>query len=155
LERGQDQAGTIRGATPNEIPSILALERSATGVARWSERAYRDALGPGAPERVVLVYEVEGVIKGFLIARFSAYECEIENIVVLAECRRFGIGLRLITNLISVCRDRRLQGILLEVRESNSGARSLYSRCGFAESGRRKLYYSDPAEDAVLYSLAL
>lgn len=155
MKTGQTPVGTIRNAVANDISSILAIERSATEVAHWSERAYRDALNSGSAERAALVYEVEGVVKGFLVARFSAYECELENIVVVAESRRSGFAFRLMTDLASLCRQRRLQQILLEVRESNSGARSFYSRFGFTESGRRKLYYNDPREDAVLYTLAL
>jgi ribosomal-protein-alanine N-acetyltransferase len=41
------------------------------------------------------------------------------------------------------------------VRESNQAARALYIQLGFEESGRRKLYYANPQEDAVLYRLVL
>jgi len=43
--------------------------------------------------------------------------------------------------------------ILLEVRESNLPARRLYEKHGFREVGRRRVYYQDPADDAVLYAL--
>ena len=43
--------------------------------------------------------------------------------------------------------------ILLEVRESNLAARRLYEKHGFRESGRRPKYYSNPIEDAILYTL--
>jgi ribosomal-protein-alanine N-acetyltransferase len=39
---------------------------------------------------------------------------------------------------------------LLEVRESNAAARTLYARWGFTVAGRRKRYYSHPTEDALL-----
>jgi ribosomal-protein-alanine N-acetyltransferase len=42
---------------------------------------------------------------------------------------------------------------LLEVRESNASARGLYEKQGFREAGRRRGYYTDPVEDAILYSL--
>jgi len=41
------------------------------------------------------------------------------------------------------------------VRESNSGARAFYSSRGFTEQGRRKNYYSQPVEDALLLVLVL
>jgi ribosomal-protein-alanine N-acetyltransferase len=41
--------------------------------------------------------------------------------------------------------------IFLEVRESNLAAQKLYQSCGFEQYSRRKAYYSDPAEDALLY----
>jgi ribosomal-protein-alanine N-acetyltransferase len=43
----------------------------------------------------------------------------------------------------------------LEVRESNAGARAFYSKMGFVEAGRRKNYYREPAEDALLLSRTL
>ena len=39
----------------------------------------------------------------------------------------------------------------LEVREANLAARRLYEKCGFRVEGRRRGYYRDPAEDAILY----
>jgi len=45
--------------------------------------------------------------------------------------------------------------VFLEVRESNQPARAFYLRQGFEESGRRKFYYANPQEDAILYRLAL
>jgi ribosomal-protein-alanine N-acetyltransferase len=44
--------------------------------------------------------------------------------------------------------------LLLEVRQSNAAARALYAKHGFHETGRRRAYYRDPDEDAVLYALA-
>ena len=43
----------------------------------------------------------------------------------------------------------------LEVRESNAAARALYTKHGFRETGRRRGYYRDPIEDAVLYARPL
>jgi ribosomal-protein-alanine N-acetyltransferase len=52
---------------------------------------------------------------------------------------------------------RRLGGtkMLLEVRASNGAALRLYERLGFSQTGRRRGYYADPVEDAVLLSLQL
>ena len=58
-------------------------------------------------------------------------------------------------SLIAAARERKLQSIHLEVRESNNAARALYVKCGFASTGRRPKYYSNPEEDAVLYSIQL
>jgi ribosomal-protein-alanine N-acetyltransferase len=45
--------------------------------------------------------------------------------------------------------------IWLEVRVSGSTARQLYEKFSFVESGRRKDYYTDPREDAIVMSLRL
>lgn len=106
-------------------------------------------------QRICLVSEVEGRLTGFLVARVDTVTCELENIVVADEWRRRGTGSRLLQKLISTVREDRLQRVQLEVRESNSVARSLYRNLGFVESGRRKKYYPNPTEDAVLYTLIL
>jgi ribosomal-protein-alanine N-acetyltransferase len=45
--------------------------------------------------------------------------------------------------------------VFLEVRESNTAARTLYERAGFEQSGRRESYYTNPPEDAILYRFTL
>lgn len=102
----------------------------------------------------MLVVEDESALRGFLVARFGSDECELENIVVNAECRRRGLGRQLLASLISAARDRHLRRILLEVRESNTTARAFYEKFSFVMSGMRKSYYTDPTEDAVLYVFA-
>ena len=72
--------------------------------------------------------------------------------VTAAGDRRRGIGSELMKELIAIARERKLQAIFLEVRESNAAARSLYRKFKFSEGGRRKNYYAKPTEDAVLYS---
>jgi ribosomal-protein-alanine acetyltransferase len=145
----------IRHAMPEDLYAVLELERQAPELAHWSEQAYRAAFEPGAPDRVLLVSEIEGNPQAFLIARFTATECELENIVVAPENRRRGIAWQLLESLIRSARQRGAEKILLEVRESNAAARSLYRKVGFKETGRRKIYYNNPTEDAIVYTLSL
>ena len=94
-------------------------------------------------------------LDGFLIARISGDECELENVVVRRQSQSQGFASKLVHALADAARKQNVTGILLEVRESNAAARALYEKCGFAITGRRKAYYSHPAEDAVLYALQL
>ena len=121
----------------------------------WSEKAYHEVFHPGAPDRIlwVLEEESEGALRAFLIARFSGSECELENLVVAAAHRRRGFGMQLLKSLITTARQRNVERILLEVRESNTAARALYEKLGFQVSGRRKAYYSHPREDASMFVL--
>lgn len=50
---------------------------------------------------------------------------------------------------------RRVERVLLEVRESNQAAISVYARLGFEVAGRLKRYYRNPLEDALLMTLVL
>ena len=146
----------VRPASPADVPAILALERSCVVAAHWPESAYCTAFDPGAPERIALVLEDnDEELRGFLIARTSDKDWELENIVVDGSSRRRGLGRMLLHTLIASASVRRASRIFLEVRESNLAARALYENCGFMLSGRRNSYYGSPPEDAILYHLQL
>lgn len=110
---------------------------------------------PGIPERQLWVIEEDGQLQAFLVARFSAAECELENLVVANQYRRRGLASQFLRTLVACGRQRNLERILLEVRESNQAARALYAKFGFKENGRRKAYYRQPPEDAILLVLIL
>jgi ribosomal-protein-alanine N-acetyltransferase len=144
----------IRSATLNDVPAIFAIERSAPSAAHWTSEQYTELLGSG----IVLVSEEAvaeeaGQISGFVCAKPVAGEWEIENVVVAAQLLRRGIADRLLQELIQRAESEPAAAILLEVRESNLPARRLYEKRGFREVGRRRTYYKDPPEDAILYAL--
>lgn len=150
----------IRSASAGDIPAMLALERDSATASHWRREQYDTVFREGSPRRLALVIEPEGVggelgVRGFLVARAVRGEWEIENIVVAEASRRRGGGRRLLGEFISIVRANGLEPIFLEVRESNLAARSFYQDCGFVENGRRKGYYSDPQEDAVVYRLSI
>ena len=145
----------IRPATIADIPSLMSLGRSSTA-AHWTEQQYQKLFQLGADELEHLVILVEksspdaGVL-GFLVARHLAPEWELENIVVAETARRTGLGKRLLAALLARARETNSTTVFLEVRESNASARALYESSGFEQTGRRKAYYVDPHEDAILY----
>ena len=71
-----------------------------------------------------------------------------------ARRRRKGLGQQLLDALLAAARETS-SSVFLEVRESNGAARSLYEKAGFQQTGLRKSYYKDPAENAILYRLRL
>jgi [ribosomal protein S18]-alanine N-acetyltransferase len=89
-------------------------------------------------------------VEGFIIARQIDDEWEIENIAIHGPARRLGLGTRLLGAFLDLVREHGGKQVFLEVRESNHAARALYEKWAFVESGRRKLYYHDPPEDAVV-----
>jgi ribosomal-protein-alanine N-acetyltransferase len=153
----------IRPATVADIPALIDLERQCATAAHWTEQQYRHLFQ--TDERLLLVAEAlvpiasspepgpdstRGIL-GFLIARHLAPEWELENIVVAPRVRQKGLGKRLFESLLAAARETNSSSVFLEVRESNAAARTLYERVGFEPTGRRKSYYTDPLEDAVLY----
>jgi ribosomal-protein-alanine N-acetyltransferase len=145
----------IRVGRSGDLEAMSALGRQSPTAAHWPESFYAALFENGAAERISLVVEEEGKLRGFLVARVASEECELENVVVAESSQRRGLGSKLIRALIDEVRDRKVARIFLEVRESNLAARALYLKCGFAISGRRASYYAHPSEDAVLYALTL
>jgi ribosomal-protein-alanine N-acetyltransferase len=80
-------------------------------------------------------------------------ECYITNIAVSPKHRREGVGTAILLKMIDDCKQKNAAFLTLEVRDSNKAAISLYEKYGFEVSGRRKNFYSDPKEDAIIMTL--
>jgi [ribosomal protein S18]-alanine N-acetyltransferase len=138
---------TIRSAVLGDVPALLAIERETANAAHWTEVQYERRAADG----LILAAEAGGRICGFVCAREVADVWEIENVVVAEQNRRSGVADSLLRELLRRVREHGGDAIWLEVRESNHPARRLYEKHGFRETGRRREYYRDPIEDAVLY----
>jgi ribosomal-protein-alanine N-acetyltransferase len=145
----------VRSAILDDIPAMMTLERHAVTAAHWSRDQYEQLFARSTPKRYMLVIEEAAHLQGFLVARSAGKEWEIENIAVAGPARRRGLGTRFLGEFLDQVRAQGAEAVLLEVRESNQAARSLYEKWAFVESGRRKRYYHDPEEDAVVYRLSL
>ena len=134
----------IRSAGEQDLTAILKIQSAAPEASQWNPRDYL-----GYECRVA---EQDGLVRGFLVARpVAESEWEVLNLAVAPEFRRQGIGLRLLRDAI----ERHPGEFFLEVRESNAGARAFYCSAGFIDQGRRKNYYSQPVEDALVLSMRL
>jgi ribosomal-protein-alanine acetyltransferase len=140
----------IRPIGLDDAGALSALESRCEGAAKWGESAYRDISTNGITGWAATR---GSVILGFIAARSVADEMEILNLGVDPEARRQGIGARLVAQAVEAGREARVRRVYLEVRESNSGAQAFYTSLGFAERGRRKNYYSQPVEDALVLAL--
>ncbi len=129
------------------LGEIMEIERSSFKVP-WTEEDFLTLLG--RDYAVTLIAEEGGSVSGYGCAASAADEAEILNLAVDKEKRRRGIGRELLTRLVKAVTDRGARRVYLEVRESNAGARALYTSFGFAEVGVRRNYYRLPAEDAIL-----
>ncbi len=138
---------SIRFAVLDDVPALLAIEQEAASAAHWTREQYAGLVESG----IVLLAEEAGNISGFVCAKAVAGNWEIENMVVAKKGRWRGIGSGLLDELLRRVRNQAGAAVWLEVRESNQPARRLYEKHGFRETGRRRRYYGDPVEDAVLY----
>jgi ribosomal-protein-alanine N-acetyltransferase len=77
-------------------------------------------------------------------------EAHITLLAVDPRYQRQGLGQAMLFALIAEAVDRGLERATLEVRDSNQSALSLYQKFGFKIAGRRRRYYKDTNEDALI-----
>ena len=113
----------------------------------WSQKSLELLLGEQA---TALVATVDGRVAGYVGMTYVLDEGQITNLGVLPKARRHGIGKALMLELERVALQKGIYFLSLEVRESNSAARSLYCSLGWSECGIRKNFYTQPLENAVV-----
>jgi ribosomal-protein-alanine N-acetyltransferase len=143
----------VREAGQGDLPAIIALASACHGAPAWSEAMWARVLRDAA--RVTFVAEQDGVLLGFVVASYIVVGSEIESVAVRSEARGRGLGRQLCGRAMAWAREQGADEMHLEVRASNMAALRLYRALGFVEQGRRRGYYRDPAEDAVLMSAPL
>ena len=136
--------------TAEHIPQIAALEKTCFSHP-WSEELLRQALWNEAAAIVVAEGE-DGTVLGYAGVSTVLDEGYIDNVAVDPRFRRQGVADELIAALARFGRAK-LAFLTLEVRASNAPAIALYAKHGFQQAGRRKHYYDDPKEDAIIMTL--
>jgi ribosomal-protein-alanine N-acetyltransferase len=138
---------TVEVPKEADIPHVVELE-VASFSDPWSAGAFSSALSE--PVSYFRVARFAGRVAGYVVGWFVGDYGEVANLAVAPEMRRQGIASLLLDQAIADATRSGVAAIYLEVRDSNSGARSLYSSRGFAEVGRRRQYYRRPVEDAIV-----
>ena len=96
------------------------------------------------------VAEEEGRVIGYIGSQAVMDEADIMNVAVDPAYRRMGVAQGLIDTLIEELKRKDVVCLFLEVRASNESAINLYDKNGFLQVGRRKNYYHNPKEDALI-----
>ena len=150
----------LRHAIEDDMPRILEIEQ-ATISPPWThggllrEINNTDAYFILATENIPREEYVEELILGFIIMRRVANVGELFQIAVDEEHRRRGIADDLMDASLAWARYFEVTSIYLEVRKSNDSAIKLYKKHGFKKLGKRKGYYTEPVEDALVMVLNL
>ncbi|MFQ5608310.1 MAG: ribosomal protein S18-alanine N-acetyltransferase [Candidatus Zixiibacteriota bacterium] len=142
----------IRVMRERDATAVAALESRIFSDA-WSAELFRESLA--APDGGGIIIESgEGAqtrLIGYACYYSAAGETHLTNIAVSPESRRQGFAEQLLRRVFNRARESGSEAIFLEVRPSNTAARQLYERRGFHVLYRRKRYYHDPCEDAIVY----
>ncbi len=136
------------------IDDVAAIEAACFSTP-WSRNAFADAVDSENYEYIVALDGNDGGVAAYAGMQVVLDEAEITNIAVDERYRGRGIAGKLLEGLVTLCVRRGVKYLHLEVRESNTAARSLYAKCGFEIDGMRKNFYQKPTENAVLMTKLL
>jgi ribosomal protein S18 acetylase RimI-like enzyme len=127
----------IRPMEPEDIDSVLAIDRKITGVRRAA--TYTDLIigDLGKIPDLSFVAEVNGEVQGFLLARrayFGEPFAEVGLVQILGvdpDYWRQGIATKLVSALVETCKDKKLNAVQIMVDERDSQLQNLFQRSGF------------------------
>lgn len=136
----------IRRLTYADLPQVIAIERRAFSTP-WSLAMF--VLELSKPAGICLAALRDGRVVGYLVCSRYDTVWHVMNVAVDDRLLRQGIASVLMEQLFSEA-DEIGDQYTLEVRTSNRSAISLYERFGFRAAGRRRGYYHDNREDAVI-----
>lgn len=139
----------LKSATVDDIETLLSLDGACFGKL-WSRDHYlREIDSPNSD--ILILYEAKTltpVSYGCVWAIVD--EAHITILGTLPDYQRRGYARQVLAGLLHLAVVRELKRSTLEVRASHVGAIALYESFGFEVAGRRKKYYSDNQEDALI-----
>ena len=135
---------------PSHVAQVAGLERICFHDP-WSEQSIAGELKN--PLSLWLVAVEDDRVIGYVGSQTVLGWTDIMNVAVHPDHRRKGVAEALLRALMERLRQNKCESLTLEVRASNAGAIALYEKLRFTEVGRRKNYYRNPKEDALILRL--
>lgn len=142
-----DHPFELRPMTLADLPAVIAIEKVAYSYP-WPEKAYQQELRNDQAYFTTVSYRT--TLIGYSGLWHLVDQAHIGTIVSHPKARRKGIGEFLLINAITQAITLAVDTVTLEVRPSNQAAQNLYAKYGFEMVGRRKRYYPDTGEDAII-----
>jgi ribosomal-protein-alanine N-acetyltransferase len=144
---------TVEPMRAEDLDEVLAIERASFSMP-WSRGAFLYEIQQNRVARCRVMRD-SGDIVGYLCLWEIADEIHVTNVAVHPRRRRQGIGRALLSGLLAEAQARDIRLLVLEVRPSNREAITLYESFGFRVTGRRRGYYYDTGEDALVMETRL
>jgi len=142
----------IRPFIDTDLAAVYAIQLKCPQAAQWRQEDYWHLAH--APGGTILVAEIAdaypAAIVGFAAIHVVIDEAELRNIAVDPAHHRKGIARSLLTAGIDMVHKLGMRQLFLEVRASNQPAIAFYEAAGFQLLYRRRGYYHDPDEDALV-----
>lgn len=146
IENGSFSEVYVVKTEREHIKAIAQLEKLCFSEP-WSEETILEYISAG---NKFFTAVCGGKVLGYIGISCVLDEGYIANVAVFPEARKKGVGKALIQRVFGLASDEGLSFVSLEVRESNIPAISLYKKMGFKTEGRRKNFYRNPDEDALI-----
>lgn len=163
----------VEQMTLSDLDEVLTIER-ASFTSPWSKKAFLHELldndiaitlvaKPAHKNMQNSEKDISQTIKSQGLDIVLGYAClwliydevHITNLATHPGFRRMGIGNQLLDYIFQLCREKKIIKLTLEVRASNQPAIALYEKFGLRTVTRRKGYYSDTREDALVMGVDL
>ena len=137
-----------------DLREVLAIEENTFPIP-WTISSFLHEIQENPFARNCLVRSSTGSVEAYANAWLVDGEVRINNLAVRFRSRRRGYGEGLMRHLMDLGRRSGCWRATLEVRPSNVAALGLYRKLGFRVVGRRKGYYSESREDALVMEMDL
>ena len=138
---------TIEKMNAGQVAQIADLEKICFSDP-WSENSIASELENKLAHW--LVAQEGEMVAGYIGSQTVLGETDMMNVAVHPDFRRRGIAEALVKRLVEDLKAMESHCLTLEVRASNAPAIALYEKLGFSQIGRRKNYYRNPREDALI-----
>ena len=143
---------TIREMSLDDLGDVMEIEKLSF-VSPWTKRLFEETLLSPISSSFIMKKNHETI--GYIILYSVADEAHILNIAIHPQYRGTGYASTLIKHALDYFNEKGVGEFFLEVREGNMVAIRLYQRFGFERVGKRKKYYAETNEDALVMRLSM
>ena len=142
----------IRGMDEADLDQVMAIEKKSFA-APWSRNLFKETLAFSLAFNFVVRKKVDNKVVGCANFYLIRDEVQVLNIAIDPVSRGKGYATRLLVHAIAFLKERKAEDFYLEVREGNAHALRLYHKLGFRKIGKRRKYYPETNEDAIVMHL--
>ena len=140
----------IERMTKENLDEVVEIEKLVHPDHHWSKESFLNEIQNKLANYFCIIDTQTNKILGFAGFWEILEEAHITSISIHPDYRRLGLATILLKHIVKRCYKKMIKYITLEVRVSNFGAIALYEKFGFKSVGRRKKYYQDNNEDALI-----
>jgi len=146
----------VRMMIDKDLDQVIKIDKMSFEIP-WPDSSFKYELhkNPHSMLFVAELLDAEQIINiiGAIVVWLIVDEAHIATLAVHPEYRNKGVATELLSEALCVALDKGMTQATLEVRANNSIAHKLYERFGFEITGKRKNYYRDNNEDALIMTL--